>query len=56
MIHLRGQNQHTQCGLPITPDKHVPGLPGFKLAYSIRKDSVCLKCLEKSRTMKSPVR
>ena len=53
-VHLRGQNQHTQCGLPITPKLHVPGLPGFRLAHSIRRDSVCVTCLNKSANLKKP--
>lgn len=51
-IHLRGANQHTMCGHPITPNKNVPGLPGFRLCYSTRPDSVCLTCLKKSRSMR----
>lgn len=56
MVHCRGQNKHTQCGLPITPKIHAPGLPGFRLAHSIRKESVCVTCLTKSAHLKSPKR
>lgn len=52
MVHLRGQNKHTQCGIEITPRIHAPGLPGFRLCHSIRRDSVCLVCLEKSAHLK----
>lgn len=64
-IHLRGtvtdtvvdgkmvRTGHTQCGLPITSKLHVPGLPGFRLAHSIRRDSVCQTCLTKSAKLKN---
>lgn len=60
MTHLRGQNGHTQCGTTITRDMLVLGLVGFRVAHGTvptlpgNKGGVCLRCLEKSRTMKTP--
>lgn len=66
MVHCRGtitdtvvdgkmvRTAKTQCGLEITPKIHAPGLPGFRLAHSIRKESVCATCLEKSRNLRTP--
>lgn len=64
MIHCRGtvtdtvvdgrtvRTAKTQCGLEVTKNIHAPGLPGFRLAHSIRRDSVCVTCLNKSAKLK----
>ncbi len=52
MVHLRGQQGHTACGTPITDKMLALGVGGFKLSHSIAPLGVCLKCLEKSRTMR----
>lgn len=52
MVHLRGQNGHTQCGSAVTDKMLVLGIGGFRLSHSISPKGVCLKCLEKSRAMR----
>ena len=52
MVHMRGINGHTQCGITTTKDMLVLGIGGFRLSHSIAPNGVCLKCLEKSRAMR----
>ena len=52
MVHMRGENAHTQCGIKTSTDMLVLGIGGFRLSHSISPKGVCLKCLEKSRAMR----
>ena len=52
MVHMRGINGHTQCGITTTKDMLVLGLGGFRLSHSIAPKGVCLVCLNKSRRIK----